>query len=190
MRERRPGDWRVDLARRHPLESFVEQAIDDHLTLTRLSSSTQSLDRLDYQLLAPGERLVELELKAKHQPYQGWSHLRPDVAESDLFILDELATRKLLAAGRYATLLVRDIPTDRWVLWSTMDLFLADKTRYCRRLATGTDRVKAKLLYNLADSSHHYDTIGDALDGLTALTSRIDRYWNAIEPWPTRQAAS
>src|SRR4051794_8434894 len=108
MRERRPSDWRVDLARRHPLESRVETALDDHPALTRLGSRTASLDRLDFAVLGPGERLCELELKAKHQPYRSWADLRPGVAERDLFILDELALRKVIDAGRYAFLLVND----------------------------------------------------------------------------------
>src|SRR5215210_5848112 len=121
MRERRPGDWRIDLARRHPLEHHVEHALDEHRALHRLSTSTNALDRLDFQVLAPGERLCEIELKAKHQPYRSWASLRPDIAEADLFIVDELALRKLVSAGRYAFLLVNDQPQSRWIVWSTMD---------------------------------------------------------------------
>ncbi len=84
MRERRPDDWRVDLAERHPLEAEVAAAIDAHHALVRLGTSTASLERLDYQLLGPGDRLCELELKAKRRPYQGWSALRPDVEPVDL----------------------------------------------------------------------------------------------------------
>jgi hypothetical protein len=71
VRERRPADWRMDLAQRHPLEAQVARAIDEHPELVRLASSTASLDRLDYQLIGPGERLCELELKTKRQPYRG-----------------------------------------------------------------------------------------------------------------------
>src|SRR4051812_35880200 len=108
MRPRVPGDWRIDLARRHLVEGQVEDALDSHPELTRLSSSTSAFDRLDFQVLGPGERLCELELKAKHQRYQGWA--RPGVSERDLFILDELALRKILDAGRHGFLLVHDQP--------------------------------------------------------------------------------
>jgi hypothetical protein len=185
MRERRPGDWRVDLARRHPLEDRVETAVDDHPAWTRLRSSTSSLNRLDFQLLGPGERLCELELKAKNQPYRSWGDLRPDTAEVDLFILDELALRKIVDAGRHAFLLVRDLPADRWVLWSTMDLVLASKTRVNRRLATGVDRLKAKVLLDQRDTPHHYDTLVAALSAMATAVHVVDCHWDAIGPWPT-----
>jgi hypothetical protein len=187
MRERRPGDWRVDLARRHPLERLVEAALDDHPALVRLSTSTASLDRLDFSLLAPGERLCELELKAKHQPYQQWSRLRPDTPERDLFILDELALRKVIDAGRHAFLLVHDEPGGRWVLWSTMDLVLATKMRANRCLATGVDRLKAKVLLDLTDTPHHHQTLTAALSALASAVRVIDRHWSAIGPWPTNR---
>jgi hypothetical protein len=187
MRERRPGDWRVDLARRHPLEDLVEAALDAHPALVRLASHTTSLDRLDYSVLGPGERLCQLELKAKHQPYRSWATLRPDTVERDLFILDELALRKLIAAGPYAALLVRDDPADRWVLWTTMDLVLADKVRINRRLATGLDRLKAKVLVDLSDSPHHHHTLPKALSAFAVAMRMIDRHWAAIGPWPTNR---
>jgi len=186
MRERRPGDWRVDLARRHRYEDLVEAAIDDHPALTRMASSTSSLDRLDFQVLGPGERLVEIELKAKHQPYRGWGHLRPATRESDLFIVDELTMRKLVDAGRYAFLLVRDDPGDRWVVWTMFDLVLAAKARVDRPLATGTDRTKGKLLVDLADTPHHHRSLPEALDAIARLCGEIDHRWHAIESWPTR----
>ena len=30
MRERRPADWRIDLAQLHPVEAEVGRALDDH----------------------------------------------------------------------------------------------------------------------------------------------------------------
>jgi hypothetical protein len=56
--------------------------------------------------------------------------MRPDLAEVDLFILDELALRKNVDAGRYAYLVVADLPGQRWCVWSTADLVLATKTSY------------------------------------------------------------
>ncbi len=61
----------------------MARTLDEHPELVRLSSSTALLDRLDYQLLGLGERLCELELKTKRQPYRGWADLRPELAETD-----------------------------------------------------------------------------------------------------------
>jgi hypothetical protein len=188
MRERRPGDWRIDLARRHPLEDLVEESIDQHPALQRLSSSTNSLDRLDFQVLAPGERLCEIELKAKHQPYHAWGHLRPDTAERDLFILDELALRKLVDAGRYAFLLVHDQPQQRWLVWSTMELVLASKVRVNRRLATGVDRLKAKILLDVNETPYHESDPMAALSTVASYVRVIDRHWTSIGAWPTNRS--
>ena len=187
MRERRPADWRVDLAERHPLEAEVAAALDAHPVLVRLSTWTASCDRLDYQLLGPGERLCELELKAKRRPYQGWSALRPDVLPVDLFILDELALRRIVDAGRYGFLLVRDIPGGRWALWSTAELVLATKVRAGRRLATGTGRTKGKLLMDLSSAASVTDTLPGALGALATLVGVIDRRWGDIAPWPWQE---
>ncbi len=168
MRERRPSDWKVDLAQRHPIEAQVARALDEHPELVRLSSSTASLDRLDYQLLGPGERLCELELKTKRQPYRGWAHLRPELAETDLFILDELALRRVVDAGRYPFLLVRDVPGRRWALWSTAELVLATKMRVSRKLAT-SGTFKGKLLIDLGGGGRRRPLTAGPLGALAEL---------------------
>ena len=190
MRERRPADWRVDLAQRRPLESEVEAALDAHAILVRLSSSTTSLDRLDYQILGPGERLCQLELKAKRQPYKGWSALRPEVAPTDLFILDELALRRIVDAGRYGFLLVRDMPEDRWAVWSTAELVLATKVRVGRRLVTGVERTKGKVLIDLSSAAVVTKTLPAALSALATLVGLIDRRWSDIAPWPWQERST
>ena len=128
MRERQSSDWVIDLNGRHGIEAQVEHALSIHPTLTLLKASTTSFDRLDFQVLSAGEQLVQVELKAKRQPLsKGWRDLRPEVRPEDLFVLDELALRKIVDAGRYAFLLVRDVPTARWVLWTVGDLLVASR---------------------------------------------------------------
>ena len=143
------------------------------------------MDRLDFQLLAPGERLCEVELKAKHQRYNGWQDFTRNTPERDLFIVDELTIRKLLSAGRYAFLLLRDDPCDRWTVWSIMELVLASKTRATRQLATSNGGSKAKILLDLNDSSYHYTHVDDALTGIANLVATTDQLWNDIGAWPS-----
>jgi hypothetical protein len=186
MRERRSSDWVIDLTGRHGIEAQVERALELHPTLSLLKTSTNSFDRLDFRLLAPGERLVELEVKAKHQPLSaGWRALRPEVDSADLFVLDELALRKILDAGRYAFLLVRDVPRARWLLWSAGDLLVASRTRHARRLEKGpTSRLKGKLVFDLKEAGRSSTSLPAALDSLSRTVVKLEGWWGDISPWP------
>lgn len=185
MRDRLPADWRTDLNERHALEAEVRNELADHPELAMLRCSTASTDRLDYQLLGPGARLLEVELKAKRQVYRGWERYRPGVAERDLLILDELALRKLVDAGRYAFLLVRDLPGDRWAVWSTHDLVMTSKTRVSRQLAVGTGALKGKVLVSFAEDAHLFRSLTEAVDFIVDTSLEIDRRWQDIAPWPS-----
>ena len=190
MRDRHTGDWVVDLDARHDIEGEVEAGLAAHPRLTLLRASTNSYDRLDFQLEGPGERLVELEVKAKRQPLsEGWQSLRPDVAPEDLFVLDELALRKIVDGGRYAFLLVRDVPGRRWVLWSSGDLLVAGRARHARRIVKGsTPTVKGKLLFDLRDAGFRSPHLTPALDALASMIVVMDKLWTAVTPWPRTTA--
>jgi hypothetical protein len=100
----------VDLSGRHELEHRMATALAAHAGLVLLKRATTSMTELDYAIAGPGDRLAQVELKPKHQSYRGWVQFRPELAEGDLFILDELSLRKIVGAGRYAYLVVADIP--------------------------------------------------------------------------------
>ena len=184
MRERRPGDWVTDLAGRHSLERRTGAALAASPDLVVLKRATSSLHELDFAVSGPGGRLAHVELKAKHQPYRGWSHLRPDIREADLFILDELALRKIVDGGRYAYLVVADQPARRWCVWSTADLVLATKTRTVRTLATGSNREKAKVLLDLSEAAAQVGDETEAVAVVVRMLAACDTHWDAIEPWP------
>lgn len=184
MRERRPADWATDLDGRHALEARMASALSRRPQLILLKKATTSLDHLDYAVAGPGDRLGQVELKAKHQPYRGWANLRPDLPEEDLFILDELALRKIIDAGRYAYLVVPDLPGRRWLVWSTLDLVLASKVRTVRALATGTGRQKAKLLIDFKEAAAQVEDENAAAATVAKMIASCDTDWAAIEPWP------
>lgn len=190
MRERQSSDWVIDLNGRHGIEAQVEHALGVHASLTLLRASTNSFDCLDFQLLSKSEQLVQLELKAKRQPLSaGWRQLRPDVAPEDLFVLDELALRKIVDAGRYAFLLVRDIPKARWLLWTVGDLLVASRTRHARSIDRGAGaQFKGKLLFDLGEAGYTTSDLGEALDAVCRTTGRLDAWWSDIAPWPTLPA--
>jgi hypothetical protein len=190
MRERRPSDWVVDLDRRHDSENAVERGIKYHQAFELVSDSTRSFSRLDFQLLGPEDRLIELEVKAKLQPLStGWQELRPQVEPNNLFVLDELALRKIMDAGRYAFLLVRDVPGARWVLWSSGDLLVASRVRHARRLERShVSRMKGKLLFDLSEGGAESPSLKEALDRLAEMAPHVDEWWTDIAPWPRARA--
>jgi hypothetical protein len=184
VRDRRPADWVADLAGRHTLERRMATALAAADDLVLLKRATSSLNELDYAIAGPGDRLGHVELKAKHQPYRGWGHLRPDLPEAHLFILDELALRKIVDAGRYAYLVVADVPQARWCVWSTLDLVLATKTRTTRTLATGSRQRKGKLLLDLREAATQVPDEHAAATVVAGMLASCDHHWQAIEPWP------
>ncbi len=99
-------------------------------------------------------------------------------------MLDELALRKIVAGGRYAHLVVADLPSRRWCVWSTVELVLATKLRTVRTLATGTTRLKAKVLLDLTEAGFAVDSPAAAVEAIVASLAVADRQWSAIGPWP------
>ena len=185
MRERLPADWVVDLAGRRQLEESVARAIDKHDGLSLVSRATDSFDALDYACVDDSQRILAIELKAKHQSYVGWQTLRPDVDESNLFVCDELAMRTILGVGRYAFLLVADVPSKRWCVFSATDLALASKVRAVRRIARRVPTLKAKILLDLTDAAIATRTLRGALSSIPTLADQCDAHYSSIGPWPS-----
>ena len=183
MRERVGDDWVTDLSGRHTLEGDVEQALRDFPGLRLVHVATSSRTQLDFLTFGPGGRMAPIELKAKLQPYRGWSELAPSIVPENLFTLDELALRKVVEAGRYAFLLIWDDPIGRWCVWSSLDLVLASKVRVGRPV--GPDRiVKGKVLLDLEEAAHTCTDLTAALDAITEDLELCDTGWSAITPWP------
>jgi len=110
-------------------------------------------------------------------------------AGENLFVLDELALRKIVEAGRYAFLLVRDIPQARWVLWTVGDLLVAGRARHARSLDRGSGtHLKGKLVFDLSEGGFATHDLAEALDAITRTTRRLDAWWSDIAPWPTLPA--
>ena len=183
MRERQPADWVTDLTGRHTLERTVHAALRHAPTLKLVHVATESLTDLDFVTVGPGHRVAPIEVKAKLQPYRGWNELAPHIDPDNLFILDELALRKIVEAGRYAFLIVWDQPIGRWAVWSTLDLVLATKTRVARPLGpSGT--IKAKILLNLDEAAHTCTDLTAVIDAITEHLETCDTNWASIKPWP------
>lgn len=189
MRPRYAQDWVVDLSGRHTLEEAVAAAISAHPNLGLLEVRTDSTD-LDFVISSGPVQVAELELKAKWRRYQGWGRYLPDVANDDLFILDEVCLRHLLDAGRHTHLLVRDHPMRRWVLFGLAELLFAPKARAVRQLQGNSQRSKGKVLIDLSDGIQCGDSLPHALNTLERRLLQVQRSWDRIEPWPSTRGVA
>ena len=99
-----------------------------------------SVDDLD--IYVPG---YYIEIKEKNQQYTDrWTNLTPHIAESDLFIIDELTIRRALTKYPNVFFLLHDGPQDRLFVTPLWELTCLPATRVMR---VG----KGKRLYDMND---------------------------------------
>ena len=65
----------------------------------------------------------------------------------------------------------------------TLDLVLATKARTARHLAVGGGAEKGNLLLSMSEAAFVRPSLRGALDALAALSSDLDRRWDAVAPW-------
>ena len=117
-----------------------QMSYDDH---------SGSVTQLDFGF---GERAAKryfaFDAKEKLQSYnlRNWQTAIP---EAHLFILDDLACRKVLLYAPNAGLLVRDTPQQRYLFFTVVDLFLMPKTRVNRPIHRTQLELKGKWLIDL-----------------------------------------
>ncbi len=123
-------------------------------------------------------RYFVFDAKEKRQPYnpRNWPTAIP---EPHLFILDDLAARKILLHAPNAGLVVRDTPNQRYVFFSVVDLFLMPKQRVNRPIHRREGASKGKWLVDLRNgqASPHlpgvFTAIQAYLDQREAIFHRI-----------------
>lgn len=94
------------------------------------------------------KRYFAFDAKEKQRPYN--PHNWPtDIPEPHLFILDDLAARKVLLYAPNAGILVRDAPQERYVFFTVVDLFLMPKQRVDRPIRRNRPEHKGKWLVDL-----------------------------------------
>jgi hypothetical protein len=101
-----------------------------------------------------------------------------------LFILDELALRTIVAAGRHSYLVVYDEPGRLWRIFGTTDLVLAPKVRVARPLHGWRPTTKGKVLVDLRDGHHGGHSLAEVVEVLAAMIPLTERRWAQVEPWP------
>ena len=146
---------------------------------------TDSYDRLDFAVATNRVRNAEVELKAKWQRCStGWQRQRRDVPERELFILDELALRRILGSGPDSHLMILDWPNRRWILFDVPQLALAPKARVNRRLSRKRSTAKAKILLDLRDGCPGGPKASAAVKSLAKRIDETNRHWSQLEAWP------
>jgi hypothetical protein len=194
MRTRQPADWTRDLQNRHALETTVATALRHHAAVRVLNVSTRSMNELDYSLTLRSHITIAVELKEKRQTYSPWwndqwEHQYPEHPRPPLFIVDELAVRKLAAKGPHAYLLINDSTCiDRWYACSIGDVLFGDFVRVSRPLHNNI--VKGKLLLNLDTMPVAEEHLVDAIDGIDLLSRTVSACWADVKPWPVLRVAS
>jgi len=180
-RARRPEDWAGDVAGARAVESHVAELLRSDPRLTEVVDRTSSFDELDFSFRYRA-LTVTLDVKEKRQRYsQGIRDLWPSLTERDMFIVDETVFRRIVWQGGGGYLLIRDVPTSRWVVFGPWELTLGRKLRYAR-WGQRSDQpfLKGKLVVDLgcalSETDMSVDLIVRAIDVSSTWRSRVDPY--------------
>lgn len=95
-----------------------------------------------------GKRYFRFDVKEKRQRYNP-KHWRSPIPEAHLFILDDLAARKVLAYAPNSGIVVRDNVHSHYIFFSVVDLFLMPKVRVNRVINNQISGLKGKWLVDL-----------------------------------------
>ena len=106
---------------------------------------------------------VSIDVKEKKQHYK--NHWTGEIPEESLFIIDDLAARKVFMDSPYSAIIVFDYVTSKYHLFTALDMFMMPKIRVNR---TFVGRVKGKWLVDLNNSYTYLS--------LTAVMSSLKEY--------------
>ena len=130
---------------------------------------TTSLKKLDFSFGDPKAKThfcFDVKEKRQHYTRQNWQQL--DIPEAYLFILDDLAARKILAFAPNSGLVLRDNLNQKYYFFSIVDLFLMPKKRVNRTIKKQVETNKGKWLIDLRN--------GKVCDNLHGIFVAIDSY--------------
>lgn len=109
-----------------------------------------SLRQLDFCFSDPATKVqFNLEVKEKRQHYNLKNWPQVNIPQAYLFIVDDLAARKILAFAPNSGLAVRDNLNRQYYFFSVVDLYLMPKTRVNRCIKKEMAAQKGKWLVDL-----------------------------------------
>lgn len=130
--------------------------------------------RLDFGFGDIGQkRYFSFDAKEKRQRYNLNNWPGAGIAEEHLFIIDDLAARRVLAFAPNAGLVIRDNLRRLYFLFTVVDLFLMPKLRVNRRLDLNPPLLKGKWLIDLRN--------GQSCPDLATVFTRIGAYLDQRE---------
>ena len=186
-RARRPEDWKTDLANARAVEREVAATLHQDRRISELVDATDGFDTLDFRFSYRGQ-VVWVDVKEKRQRYSsGIQGLRPEVAERDLFVVDETVFRRVVWQGGGGYLALHDLPSGRWCYFGPWELTLGAWRRYGRWGRRGkVPFLKGKLLLELASAAS--ETEGFDVSELLRLVESARRWRDQLDPYPIHRA--
>lgn len=160
-------------------EKEIKQYLDEHGI--DFNDNTSSLIKLDFSFGNRKEkRYFTFDVKEKRQKYNvnNWP---TNIPEQNLFILDDLAARKILAFAPNSGLVVRDKLQNRYVFFSVLDLFLMPRQRVNRKINKEVATLKGKWLIDLRNGQQ-CENLGKVFDAIkNYLNTRKAIFFEKIE---------
>ncbi|MCI0493443.1 hypothetical protein L0Z72_00420 [candidate division KSB1 bacterium] len=111
---------------------------------------TSSLKLLDFSFGDPqAKTYFSFDVKEKRQHYTKQNWRQVDIPQKYLFILDDLAARKILVFAPNSGLVIRDNVHQNYYFFSVVDLYLMPKKRVNRVIKKRVEAQKGKWLIDL-----------------------------------------
>lgn len=152
---------------------MFEQEIQSYLRSQNIpfEDRTASNTALDFHL--PRLRLF-FDAKEKAQPFSMKNWKEADAAQEHLFIIDDLAARKLLLHAPLSFCLIKDssIQPSMYYVYSIVDLLCMPKQRVRRPIERAVKAFKGKWLLDLRDAAAFAD-LSDALQYMLAYEKKF-----------------
>ena len=133
----------------------LEQEVRDLLSAREVSFQAfcEEFDNLDFCIDSPQRGRFYFDVKEKLQPVRRENWPETVIPREHLFILDDLAARKVLRFAPESGLVVRDNTRDLYFFFSVVDLFLMPRVRVNRPIGTYETKLKGKWLVDLRNGA-------------------------------------
>jgi hypothetical protein len=143
---------------------------------------TKSTSALDFFLPRYN---IHFDVKEKTQAFslKNWSEAT--APQADLFIMDDLAARKLLRCAPLSFCIIRDSsnPPVMYYVYSVVDLMCVPKKRVRRPIARSVKTFKGKWMLNLRDAAA-FDSLADAMKYMLSYNKKFPAIFGGhIDCW-------